>query len=70
MLPGSALTINEPVSQNRVLVVDKYDEVVDEEGQWTFELVTSTPFGIDRLAYVTCNVDRTILFRGTMGTME
>lgn len=70
VLPGSALVVNEPVPQNRILVVNNYDEVVDADGQWTFELLTSTPFGIDRLAYVTFNVNRSLDVKGTFTTLE
>lgn len=70
VVPGSALVINEPSPQSRILVVDKYDEVVDADGQWTFELLTSTPFGIDRLAHVTFNVNRSLDVKGTFTTLE
>jgi hypothetical protein len=70
VVPGSALALNEPAPQSRTLVVDNYDEVVDSDGQWTFELVTSTPFGIDRLAYVTFQVNRSLDVRGATTTLE
>lgn len=70
VVPGSALAINEPAPQSRVLMVDNYDEVVDSDGQWTFELVTSTPFGIDRLDFVTFQVNRSLDVRGSQTTLE
>lgn len=60
ILPGSALAVDESVPQNRVLVIDNYGDALGADGVWTIELLTKTPFGIDRLAYVTFNLDRTM----------
>jgi hypothetical protein len=70
VIPGSALVVNDSVPQDRVLVVNNYDSVVPSDGTWTIELLTQTPFGIDRLAYVTFKVDRTIDMNGTFTTIE
>lgn len=40
------------------------------DGVWTMELLTSTPFGIDRLAHVTFTVDRTISVNGSVTTID
>lgn len=69
-LTGSALVINDSVPQNRVLLLSDYDSVFDSDGQWTIELLTSTPFGIDRLAYVTFNLNRTIQVNGSVTTIR
>jgi len=47
-----------------------YDRSFDSDGIWTIELVTSTPFGIDRLAHVTFNLDRTMKVNATITTIE
>ena len=70
IVPGSAITINDSVPVDKVLVLDEYHEVFDEDGRWTMELLTVTPFGIDRLAYVTFDLDRTIKVNGTFTTIE
>lgn len=70
IVPGSAITINDSVPVNRVLVIDDYHEVFDQDGRWTMELLTDTPFGIDRLAYVTFDLDRTIKVNGSFVTIE
>jgi len=70
IVPGSAITINDSVPVNRVLVIDGYHEVFDEDGRWTMELITDTPFGIDRLAYVSFDLDRTIKVNGSFVTIE
>lgn len=70
VIPGSAEVINEPVPQNRSITLENWDRVITGDGLWTVELLTSTPFGIDRLDYVTINVDRTISVNGTVTTIE
>lgn len=70
IVPGSALVVKESVPQDRVLVLNGYDEVFDADGRWTMELLTTTPFGIDRLAYVTFDLDRTLDVNGTVTTIE
>ena len=70
IVPGSALVISDAIPQSRVLSLSNYDSVFDTDGIWTMELVTQTPFGIDRLAYVTFNLDRTIEMNGSFTTIE
>lgn len=70
VVPGSSLTLNESASMDRVLLVEDYDPVFDGDGLWTMELLTETPFGIDRLAHVTFEIDRTIQVNGTLTTIE
>lgn len=70
VVPGSALIVYEPVPQNRVLTVNNWDTLVNSDGVWTMELLTATPFGIDRLAYVSFVVDRTIEVNGAVHTIE
>ena len=70
LVPGTSLVINESVSIDRVLVLDDYESVFDGDGRWTLEVLTITPFGIDRLAYVSFDIDRTLDLRGTISTME
>ncbi len=69
-LPGSVLVLNESVPQSRVLTIKDYDAVFDHEGGWTIELLTVTPFGTDRLAYLSFEIDRTIKVNGTLTTHE
>lgn len=70
VLPGSAVAVHESVPQNRLLTVTDWDSVLSENGTWTMELLTFTPFGIDRLDWVTFNVDRTISVRTSSTTAE
>jgi len=70
IIPGSARIYNESIPQTYLEVVEGWDRVITGDGIWTMELLTSTPFGIDRLAHVTFNVDRTITVNGTVTTIE
>ncbi|MFD0894833.1 hypothetical protein KBB96_04550 [Luteolibacter ambystomatis] len=70
VVPGSSLVVNETIPQSRVLTLTNWDRIFDADGQWTMELVTSTPFGVERLAYVTFNLDRTIQVNGNVTTID
>ena len=77
IVPGSALVTNDSVPQSRVLTLTNYDSIFDSDGRWTMEIITVTPFGIERMrtpsgaiAYVTFDLDRTIEMNGTFTTIE
>ncbi len=71
VVPGSALIVNDSVPQSRVLTITDWDAVFEgQDGQWTMELLTATPFGIDRLDHVTFHVNRTIQMNGSVTTIE
>ncbi len=53
-----------------VEVMQKWDRLIDQDGQWTLELLTDTPFGTDRLDYVTFTVNRSIEVQGSVTTSE
>jgi hypothetical protein len=53
------------------------DRLIDSDGRWTIELVSDSPFGLERMltpagtpAYVTFSVDRTIEVNGSFTTIE
>ncbi len=72
VVPGSSKVVKDTIPQDITLVLEDYDNVFDAggDGQWTMELLTSTPFGIDRLAHVTFMLDRTIQMNGSVTTQE
>jgi hypothetical protein len=57
-IPGSSIVINGSVPTNRTIIAANYDPIFDSDGVWTMELLTSTPFGTDRLAQVSFIVQR------------
>ena len=70
IVPGSALVIQESVPQNRILTLKNYESIFDSDGRWTMEIITKTPFGTDRLDYVSFDIDRTMKLNTNMSTIE
>ncbi len=71
VIPGSAKNYHsQNVPVNHLESVNKYDAVFTTDGQWTIELVTETPFGLERLDYVTFTLDRNLQMNGSITTME
>jgi hypothetical protein len=71
--PGSSKNFaSETVPKNEILPIPTgtYETVFDDDGQWTMELLTETPFGIERLDHVTFTLDRTIQMNGTVTTVD
>jgi hypothetical protein len=69
ILPWS-LNISDSLPTSQVKTLDGYDNFFDSDGRWTIELLTVTPFGTDRLAYIWFDLDRTIEVNGTFTTIE
>lgn len=57
ILPGSTITVDDSVPTDRTLVLGNYGPVFDSDGLWTLELLTRTPFGTDRIAHVSFQVE-------------
>jgi hypothetical protein len=71
VLPGSAKNYHsQTVPVNHLASVSDYAAVFDSDGQWTIELLTETPFGLERLDHVTFTLDRTIEVNGGITTAE
>jgi hypothetical protein len=66
----TSLVTNDSVPKSRVLILKDYDAFFTVDGTWTMELVTVTPFGTDRLSYVTFDLDRTIRVNSMITTKE
>lgn len=61
---------SEAVPQDYEQTVDNWDNIIDSSGTWTVELLSQTPFGIDRLDYVTFSIDRDIKVNTGLTTSE
>ncbi|MEX2580285.1 MAG: hypothetical protein WD342_14600 [Verrucomicrobiales bacterium] len=71
VVPGSSILIDSSVPKNNVeAMVKEWDRVVPHDGVWTLELLTATPFGTDRLGYVTFKVERTIRVNGNVTSVD
>jgi hypothetical protein len=69
-IEGSALILDQDTSDSRILTVSDYDDVMEKDGTYTIELLTETPFGIDRLHHLTFTVDRKLEVRATLGGLD
>ena len=69
ILPWS-LNHSDSVPVSAVNLVNGYDSFFESDGRWTIELLTVTPFGIDRLAVVYFDLDRYTYVNSTLTTME
>lgn len=67
---GSVLVLDQDRSDSRVLTVSDYDTALTDDGTYTMELLTETPFGIDRLHYLTFVVDRKLEIRAQLGGFD
>jgi hypothetical protein len=67
---GAEKVLDQSTSLDETLVVADYDSVFTEDGQYTIELLTETPFGTERLDHVTFTVNREIKVNGLLGGIE
>lgn len=73
VIPASAKSFaGETLPVDRTLVIrsEDYDSTLDNDGRWTIEFLTVTPFDVTRLAYVSFDLDRTIKMNASVTTIE
>lgn len=70
VISGSTRVNTESFPMNQSLTVSSYDNLFDGDGRWTMEILTNTPFGIDRLAWVSFDLDHTIEVHGMLSSSE
>ncbi|MEM9281981.1 MAG: hypothetical protein AAGA96_09155 [Verrucomicrobiota bacterium] len=70
LVPGSSLLVDGTIPRSETISLTDWDSVIDEDGTWTLEIITVTPFGSDRLDYVTFDVERTIQVNGAVTSVE
>lgn len=70
LVPGASVVVNSSVPQNNTIRLRNWDNSVPTDGIWTLEILTETPFGIDRLGYTTFTVDRSIKVNGSVTSVE
>lgn len=69
-IPGATVVVDSSVPKNKKMMLKDWDESVPTDGIWTLEIITITPFGIDRLGHVSFTVDRAIKFNGNVTTVD
>lgn len=71
IIPGASYLLDRSTPRNlKTLHVRDWDEIVGIDGLYTLEVITITPFGIDRLGYMNFTTDRTIEVRGSVTSLE
>lgn len=65
VVTGSSLIWDAAEPKNDVLTLSDWDRFFTRDGRWTMEVVTETPFGSTRLAWVTFSLNRSIEVNGT-----
>ncbi|MCH7225780.1 hypothetical protein [Haloferula sp. A504] len=70
VIPGSGYVVYDSVPHDKTLVIDDWGNIITASGDYTMELLTATPFGVDRLDYVTFNINRDIEVNGSVTTVE
>ncbi|MCU0797508.1 MAG: hypothetical protein MUF31_16430 [Akkermansiaceae bacterium] len=68
VVSSAQLQIDQATPESRVWVSEDYDDLIDDDGQWTIEVITQTVFGTERLAHVTFNVNRTLRVNSMMSS--
>tara|TARA_R110002096_G_scaffold238140_4_gene429585 strand:+ start:2078 stop:3130 length:1053 start_codon:yes stop_codon:yes gene_type:complete len=70
IVPSSSYLLDRTTPRNKTINLRDWDNVIEEDGRWTMEIITRTPFGADRLSYVSFDVERTILINGAVTSVE
>lgn len=66
----ASIVCNDSVPRSRVLLVKDYDSAFDSDGTWTIELVTVTPFGTERLSFLSFELNRTLRVNTMLSSSE
>ena len=70
IVPGASLVVSGTVPRNEQFFLKNWDAAIPSDGQWTLEILTTTPFGVDRLASTTFTVDRAIKVNGAVTSAD
>lgn len=70
VIPDSFINVADTTSQSKVKTISNWHSFVDEDGLWTMELITETPFGVERLAWLNFTADFTIMVNGQVFSSE
>ncbi|MDP0492587.1 MAG: hypothetical protein Q7Q71_16190 [Verrucomicrobiota bacterium JB023] len=68
-LSDSAIVVKDRVPRDSVLKFDRIGETITESGVYTLEVLTETPFGIERLEYTTITVQKDLVVRGSVNSL-
>ena len=69
MVNESTIVVDDTVPRSTALVFRELARHIQTEGDWTLEVITETPFGVERLSHRTFNLNNTIQLRGSFQTL-
>jgi len=67
---GTVLVLDQDTKEDRIIALSDWEGAIDGEGEYTMELITETPFGIERLTSLSFNVDRVLAVNAQIGDYE
>ncbi|MDF1740154.1 MAG: hypothetical protein P1U86_13410 [Verrucomicrobiales bacterium] len=70
LISGSSFHYDSSTPRNKNIWARNWDDLIPEDGTYTIEVITVTPFGADRLAYRTFEVEKTISVNGNVTSIE
>lgn len=70
VVPGSSILIDSSTPRSEKIKLKEWDASIPDDGLWTLEVITATPFGEDRLAQTSFTVERTIRVNGAITSVE
>lgn len=69
-ITASDWTNTNDYSKGNIVTVSNYDSLATTDGVYTIEMLSLTPFGLERLSHVTFTIDRTIQIHAHMGEIS
>lgn len=69
-VPGAAIVVNGAAPRSETIRLKAWDESIPDDGLWTLEVLTETPFGTDRLGYLSFTVARSIKVNGAFTSAD
>ncbi len=69
-VPGAAIVVKDTVPRSETIRLKNWDASIPQDGTWTMEILTETPFGIDRLGYLSFTVNRSIRVNGAVTSVD
>jgi hypothetical protein len=70
VISSSKWVNTDDASKSNLLPVANYGDLLTEDGTYTIEMLTLTPFGLERLDHVTFSVDRKLEIRAQLGGLD
>lgn len=69
-VPGAAIVVKDSAPRTDTIRLKNWDASIANDGLWTLEVITETPFGTERLGYMTFKVDRAIKVNGAVTSAD